>query len=104
MIQAVATGLHDAIAELAGFNDDPAAGGITREVYTPTYAAALERVAEWMREAGLQTRLDAVGNLYGRREGSDPGAPACHFHREAAPVSLACRSGAVQRQDPCRWR
>ena len=74
MIQPVS--LHDRIAELAGFNDDPDAGGITREVYTPTYAAALERVAEWMREAGLQTRLDAVGNLYGRREGSDPGAPA----------------------------
>ena len=26
-------------------NDDPAAGGITREVYTPTYARALERVS-----------------------------------------------------------
>jgi ureidoglycolate amidohydrolase len=67
-----ATRLHDAIAELAGFNDDPAAGGITREVYTPTYAAALERVAAWMREAGLDTRLDAVGNLFGRWAGSEP--------------------------------
>ena len=34
--------LHAAIDRLAEFNDDPAAGGITREVYTPTYAAALE--------------------------------------------------------------
>jgi N-carbamoyl-L-amino-acid hydrolase/ureidoglycolate amidohydrolase len=40
--------LGDAIEELAGFNDDPAAGGITREVYTPTYRAALDRVAGWM--------------------------------------------------------
>src|SRR5215208_354914 len=70
-----ATRLHDAIAELAAFNDDPAAGGITREVYTPTYAAALDRVAEWMRDAGLETRLDAVGNLFGRWAGSDAGAP-----------------------------
>jgi hydantoinase/carbamoylase family amidase len=70
-----ATRLHDAIAELAGFNDDPAAGGITREVYTPSYAAALERVAEWMRDAGLKTRLDAVGNLFGRWAGSSPGEP-----------------------------
>ena len=70
-----ATRLHDAIEELAGFNDDPAAGGITREVYTPTYAAALERVAGWMRGAGLAVRLDAVGNLFGRWEGSEPGAP-----------------------------
>jgi ureidoglycolate amidohydrolase len=70
-----ATRLPDAIIELAGFNDDPGAGGITREVYTPTYRAALERVAEWMREAGLEVRLDAVGNLFGRWTGSEPDAP-----------------------------
>jgi len=67
--------LHDAIAELAGFNDDPEAGGITREVYTPTYTGALNRVARWMRDAGLETRLDAVGNLFGRWAGSEPDAP-----------------------------
>lgn len=67
--------LHDRIAELATFNDDPAAGGITREVYTPTYARALERVMAWMREAGLETRLDAVGNLYGSWAGDDGAAP-----------------------------
>jgi hydantoinase/carbamoylase family amidase len=71
-----ATRLHDAIAELAGFNDDPGAGGITREVYTPTYAAALERVSAWMEEAGLEVRLDAVGNLFGRWEGAEPEAAA----------------------------
>jgi hydantoinase/carbamoylase family amidase len=70
-----ATRLHDAIAELAGFNDDPAAGGITREVYTPTYAAALARVEEWMRAAGLEVRLDVVGNLFGRWPGPDADAP-----------------------------
>ena len=69
------TRLDDAIAELAEYNDDPAAGGMTREVYTPTYAAALERVAGWMEEVGLAVRLDAVGNLYGRWEGSEPEAP-----------------------------
>ena len=66
------TRLGDAIDELAGFNDDPAAGGITREVYTPTYRAGLERVAAWMREAGLETRLDAVGNLFGRWAAGEP--------------------------------
>jgi hydantoinase/carbamoylase family amidase len=69
------TALHEAIAELAQFNDDPGAGGITREVYTPTYASALEWVAERMRAAGLQTRLDVVGNLFGRWPGADPDAP-----------------------------
>lgn len=68
--------LDAAIEELAGFNDDPDAGGITREVYTPTYRAALDLVAGWMAGAGLRTRLDAVGNLFGRWEGSDPYAPA----------------------------
>jgi ureidoglycolate amidohydrolase len=72
----VSARLDEAIAELAGFNDEPAAGGITREVYTPTYAAALEWVAERMRDAGLEVRLDAVGNLFGRWAGSEPGAPA----------------------------
>ena len=67
--------LHDRIAELATYNDDPAAGGITREIYTPTYGRALERVIAWMREAGLETRLDAVGNLYGSWAGSEPAAP-----------------------------
>jgi hydantoinase/carbamoylase family amidase len=63
------------IDELAAFNDDPAAGGITREVYTPTYRAALEQVSAWMRESGLAPRLDAVGNLFGAWEGSEPGLP-----------------------------
>jgi ureidoglycolate amidohydrolase len=67
--------LHARIAELATYNDDPDAGGITREVYTRTYAAALERVMAWMREAGLEPRHDAVGNLFGTWAGSDPDAP-----------------------------
>src|SRR6187455_801182 len=68
--------LHDAIARLAEFNDDPAAGGVTREVFTPTYAAGLDFVAGLMREAGLETRVDAFGNLFGRWTGSDPDAAA----------------------------
>jgi ureidoglycolate amidohydrolase len=67
--------LHARIAELASYNDDPAAGGITREVYTRTYAAALERVMAWMREAGLEPRLDAVGNLFGTWAGAEAEAP-----------------------------
>jgi hydantoinase/carbamoylase family amidase len=67
--------LAAAIDRLAEFNDDPAAGGITREVFTATYAAGLEWVAERMRGAGMETRLDAFGNLWGRWEGRDPDAP-----------------------------
>jgi hydantoinase/carbamoylase family amidase len=67
--------LHARIAELATYNDHPAAGGITREIYTRTYAAALERVTAWMREAGLEPRLDAVGNLFGTWTGTEVDAP-----------------------------
>jgi hydantoinase/carbamoylase family amidase len=72
----VSTALHDAIAELATFNDDPAAGGITREVFTPTYERSVEFVAGLMRDAGLAVRRDVFGNLYGRLEGGDPALPA----------------------------
>jgi hydantoinase/carbamoylase family amidase len=67
--------LHARIAELATYNDDPAAGGITREVYTRTYAAALDHVMAWMREARLEPRLDAVGNLFGSWAGTERDAP-----------------------------
>jgi hydantoinase/carbamoylase family amidase len=67
--------LHVRIAELAAYNDDPAGGGITREVYTRTYGTALERVMAWMREAGLEPRLDAVGNLSGTWAGAELDAP-----------------------------
>jgi ureidoglycolate amidohydrolase len=75
MLRAVPGDLQTAIDRLAEFNDDPAAGGITREVFTPTYAAGLEWVAERMRGAGLATRLDAFGNLWGRWEGAERDAP-----------------------------
>jgi hydantoinase/carbamoylase family amidase len=68
--------LHDAIAELATYNDDPAAGGITREVFTPTYERSVEFVSGLMRDVGLDVRRDAFGNLYGRLEGTDPSLPA----------------------------
>ncbi len=68
--------VHAAIARLASFNSDPDAGGITREVYTPDYQASLDYIAELMRAAGLDVRVDAAGNLVGRWDGTDPTAPA----------------------------
>jgi hydantoinase/carbamoylase family amidase len=67
--------LDAAIQCLAEFNDDPTSGGITREVFTPTYARALAWVSERMEEAGLEVRQDAFGNLWGRWAGTDPEAP-----------------------------
>jgi allantoate deiminase len=51
-------------------------GGVARLSFTPEEREAKELVASYMREAGLAVHEDAAGNLFGRREGSDPGAPA----------------------------
>lgn len=46
-----------------------------RAYLTPAFAAAQRRIAEWMFEAGMTTRIDEACNLIGRYEGSDPAAP-----------------------------
>ena len=51
-------------------------GGVTRLSFTDEERAAKDLVASFMEEAGLAVREDAVGNLFGRREGRDPNAPA----------------------------
>jgi allantoate deiminase len=50
-------------------------GGVTRLSFTEEERAAKNLVASYMREAGLEVREDVVGNLIGRREGSDPEVP-----------------------------
>src|SRR5882762_1175136 len=44
-------------------------GGAYRPLYGTAWAAAGERVERWMKDAGLRTRRDAVGNLWGRADG-----------------------------------
>ena len=48
-------------------------GGAYRPLYGPAWATALERVERWLKDAGLKTRRDTVGNLWGRVEGTDKG-------------------------------
>jgi len=50
--------------------------GLTRTALSKEYRGAAELVMGWMREAGMDARLDAIGNVVGRYEGSAPGA-AC---------------------------
>src|SRR5688500_18984007 len=50
-------------------------GGLTRVFLSPQARAAGELVLGWMREAGMQARLDAIGNAVGRYEGAQPGLP-----------------------------
>jgi allantoate deiminase len=53
---------------LAGVSEDD--GRLTRRYATPAMARANALVASWMREAGMTARLDAAGNLVGRRPGT----------------------------------
>src|SRR2546422_10867621 len=50
-------------------------GGLTRVFLSPEGRAASDAVLGWMREAGMQARLDAIGNAVGRYEGERPGLP-----------------------------
>lgn len=48
-------------------------GGTYRPLYGEAWATALDRVERWLNDAGLKTRRDAVGNLWGRAEGTEKG-------------------------------
>lgn len=49
--------------------------GVCRLALSGEYKEAIELAGQWMEEAGLKTRTDNFGNLIGRLEGNDPGAP-----------------------------
>ncbi|VEF46351.1 allantoate amidohydrolase [Bacillus freudenreichii] len=52
------------------------AGGVSRFPYTNEESRAKKLFSEWMMDIGLSVNEDAVGNLYGRLEGKEPGLPA----------------------------
>jgi allantoate deiminase len=56
---------------LAAFSEDD--DRLTRRFATPALRAAGDAVAGWMREAGMATRRDAIGNAIGRLEGGGHG-------------------------------
>ena len=47
--------------------------GVWRTVYSPEWVAAQTEIIGWMTEAGLDVRVDAVGNVWGRIQGSEGG-------------------------------
>ncbi len=62
--------------QLATFTSIP--DGLTRLFLTPAHKAAALQVAAWMRDAGLQAEIDAIGNVVGRS----------HLIAECRPVLL----------------
>jgi allantoate deiminase len=60
--------------ELAGLSESP--DYLLRRYLTKEHAATNRTVQRWMEQAGMQTRIDAAGNVIGRYEGLEPEAPA----------------------------
>jgi allantoate deiminase len=64
----------DMIEALARHTDEP--GRITRLYLSPAHREAAETTLGFMQAAGLDARIDALGSVIGRLEGSNPDAPA----------------------------
>lgn len=69
--------LGDVVVErldaLATETDEP--GKLTRLYLGPAHRRAADRVASWMRDAGMTTRIDALGNVVGHYAGATGGLP-----------------------------
>lgn len=75
------------IDDLARFGADPD-GGVSRTAYSDADLAAREYLIAQMEAAGLTTRIDAAGNLFGRREGVEAGRAPILFgsHADSVPA------------------
>ncbi|MGH8623268.1 MAG: Zn-dependent hydrolase, partial [Burkholderiales bacterium] len=64
--------LETRLDELYAIGAEPeGSGGTYRPLYGTAWAAAGELVERWMQHAGLTTRHDAVGNIWGRAAGTE---------------------------------
>jgi allantoate deiminase len=68
---------------LAGCSEEP--DRLTRRFATPALREARELVQGWMREAGLATRCDPIGNLVGRLDGRGDRALILGSHLDTVP-------------------
>ena len=55
-------------------------GEIWRAAYTPEDRIAKNILREWIEEQGLEYREDAIGNVYGRLPGTEPGTVLTGSH------------------------
>ena len=62
--------LWESLMTLARIGATPK-GGVRRITLTPADREGRELFARWCREAGLELRVDAVGNMFARRRGAD---------------------------------
>lgn len=60
--------LMDRLEALARFTDDP--DGLTRLYLSPSHRRAADALSGWMRDAGMDVRMDGLGTLIGHYAGS----------------------------------
>jgi allantoate deiminase len=72
---------------LARFSEED--GRLTRRFATPALRAAGDAVEGWMREAGMATRRDAIGNVVGRLEAGSAGPSDSAAGDGSAPAARA---------------
>src|SRR5215207_10695717 len=70
--------LNGWLAELAQFGKNPQ-GGVSRTAYSEADRQGRAYVRRLMQDAGLDVRLDAAGNILGRRGGRDASRPPLLF-------------------------
>ena len=66
--------LNAHLAALSAFGQTPA-GGVSRVAYSDADREGRAYVTERLRDAGLDVRVDAAANIFGRRAGSDAPRP-----------------------------
>lgn len=78
--------LNARLGELAGFGRDDE-GGNMRVAFSDADLEARAWYADLLRGAGLEVRTDEAGNLWGRRDGTEPGLPPLVLgsHLDAVP-------------------
>ena len=64
--------LANSIREMGSVGFDPEAGGRTRLALTDEDKTGRDLLCKWMRDEGLELKIDEIGNIFGIREGSDP--------------------------------
>lgn len=66
--------LWDSLMELARIGATPK-GGVCRLALTDLDREGRDLVTRWCRDAGMEVRVDRIGNVFARRSGTDPGRP-----------------------------
>ena len=85
-MQINAARLNRRLQELGRFGETPQ--GMERLAFSPSDVASRAYVLELLRQAGMSARIDAAGNIIGRRPGSQDDLPAIALgsHTDTVPL------------------